>query len=77
MSRFRQYAPSVLPGRKVSIRLVSDRLALVGRTVHYDVRGSVYARSGVVQNAVRREIQIDDSWIDVRTIEQMTVEDPS
>ena len=72
---FRAYEPSVLPGRKVPIARIADRRALIGKFVHYDIRGSVYARAGRVTGATRYEIEIDGSPIAVGSVEQMTVED--
>ena len=70
---YRHYELSKMPGELVDFSTVKARRALIGKRVHYDLRGSIYMHSGTVTACYRREIEIDGNPISVRSIEQMAV----
>lgn len=59
---YRRYAPEPLDGEKIDHRRVAVLRQHIGRTVEYNQAGWLSKRRGVLQEAVGRNIRIDDNW---------------
>lgn len=73
MSLHRQFQLSTFDGERKPYRLKSEKIALIGKRIGYDLRSSCLAHYGTVTGQSRGALEIDGDPISISSIQQVVV----